>query len=1215
MRRLVLILLIAGCGAGEAPVTPPQVDPTPTGAVPAGFVAVPGGRFVMGSPLAEAFREEHEGPTHEVLISSPFLLGRTEVTVAEFDAFAQDSGYVTDAEQAGWGQGANGHERREGLSWRAPGYVQGPDHPVVGVSWNDAVAYANWRSRQDELAPCYTDAPFARACAGWRLPTEAEWEWAARAGEVGPWGGLDERGRGCEPTALATVGWMCATARGATHPVGALPANAFGLHDMLGNAWEWVHDGFDDYSDESVADPLGGAPGDDRANRGCGWGSRVEDCRVAMRVEDPPDVGFDNLGFRLARTLPIPRADHPWSLARARQLAERGQTEAATREAIRAIKLARVAEDMDATATGQRLLLELSGPGGGVDDLAQHMASQDRGQDLRLGDDSLAERVAADAAFFDARRYACPHEGLGLAFLTATTEDVQRWKGDVPEAAPGSVEVEAREELVTPASRMGWVEVCTTEGRASLGTGPVRLILAPAMGDRADGACLRGLGTTLDLTLEAATKETLAALGPQPTLRSLTLARTALTADALAALDAPNLTRLVVRETDVGDASLAALRAPSLEVLDLWNTDVSDAGVKELLPRVPGLTRLDLGSTDVTGAVLPAVARLASLRELELYELDVEGRLDALLGHGALAQLGLGGTDLAPVDLAVLAKLPALRALELAGSSVTDEDLAAVGACEGLEALGLGGTDVSGQGVASLAGLASLRRLHLGQTRVDDGALSTLGRLSSLEHLVLGETRVTDVGLAQLAGARRLRRLELWRTAVSAVGMRALRNVPLEYLSLGGTRVGGGAGLGIDGQVRLTTLELYDTAAASGDLAPLTELQGLRVLDLRATRIDDAALASLPETLEELELGATGVGDAGLRHLTRMTSLRRLGLRETRVTSAGLESLVGLPLRTLHLGLTEVDDVAAPHLVRLTTLADLDLRGTGVTDLDPLASLTGLRRLWLAGTEVRDLGPLAGLRDLEDLRAFGAPVDDAGAQALARLVGLRVLDLRDTSITSDGLAPMSALRSLRQLRLDGVPLVGADLSPLSALSGLLDLHLGATGVGAAELATLGCPPRLESISLWMTPVADDALPLLARGPSLGGIDLTGTAVLGSGLDALAALPRLDALELGATAVADDALVGLMGFSTLEELDLWFTDVTDAGLIHLAGLPIVELSIEGLPLTAAGVRALGDLPELKVLSLGATGLAQGTVEELIGEQVEVDWTGAEPPDRE
>jgi formylglycine-generating enzyme len=303
MRSIVLALwLVAGCGR-EAPVEAPRVEPVQAVAPP-GFVVVPAGRFTRGSPKAEAGRLDNEGPTHPVTLSRPFLLASHELTVREFRAFVTATGYVTQAEQAGVGGAENGHAERPDLTWKAPPFVQTDDHPVVEVSWYDATAYADWRSVSDGLTACYTEGQPVPRCAGWRLPTEAEWEWAARAGTTGPFS-VSVSGKGCEPDpALAAIAWTCANAGGTTHPVGEKAPNTWGLYDLHGNVWEWTHDWFDDYRTGPLTDPSGPATESDKVLRGGGWGSRAGDCRAAVRVDDPPQKAFDNLGFRLARSLP-----------------------------------------------------------------------------------------------------------------------------------------------------------------------------------------------------------------------------------------------------------------------------------------------------------------------------------------------------------------------------------------------------------------------------------------------------------------------------------------------------------------------------------------------------------------------------------------------------------------------------------------------------------------------------------------------------------------------------------------------------------------------------------------------------------------------------------------------------------------------------------------------------------------------------------------------
>ncbi len=297
---MLALVLFAGC-RGEAPVEAPRVQPV-EGTAPTGFVLVPAGRYTRGSPKAEPGRLDNEGPTHAVELSRPFLLGRTEVTVREFGEFVRATGHVTQAEKSGVGGAENGHAERPGLTWKSPPFAQGDDHPVVEVSWHDAVAYADWRSAVDGLSRCSAEPK--PGCLGWRLPTEAEWEWAARAGTTGPFS-APVSSAGCEPDAqLAAIAWTCANAAGATHPVGALAANPWGLHDMHGNVWEWTQDWFDDYRRGDQVDPVGPSEESDKVIRGGGWGSRAGDCRAAVRVDDPPDKAFDNLGFRLARTAP-----------------------------------------------------------------------------------------------------------------------------------------------------------------------------------------------------------------------------------------------------------------------------------------------------------------------------------------------------------------------------------------------------------------------------------------------------------------------------------------------------------------------------------------------------------------------------------------------------------------------------------------------------------------------------------------------------------------------------------------------------------------------------------------------------------------------------------------------------------------------------------------------------------------------------------------------
>ncbi len=223
------------------------------------FVLVPAGSFVMGenAPLSEGKGDEH--PPHDVNITRPFYMGRHEVT------------------QKQWQQvmGTN------------PSRHKGENNPVDSVSWNDAQEFIK-RLNQKEGTTLY------------RLPTEAEWEYAAR-------GGAKTRYFfGDNPEALTDYAWVTANAGGTTHPVGTKKPNQYGIYDTSGNVREWVQDwyGEDYYSKSPGTDPAGPQAGYGRAYRGGSKDGAEFPTRSSYRWRETPDTRAQNLGFRLARTAP-----------------------------------------------------------------------------------------------------------------------------------------------------------------------------------------------------------------------------------------------------------------------------------------------------------------------------------------------------------------------------------------------------------------------------------------------------------------------------------------------------------------------------------------------------------------------------------------------------------------------------------------------------------------------------------------------------------------------------------------------------------------------------------------------------------------------------------------------------------------------------------------------------------------------------------------------
>ena len=284
------------------------------------FVLVPPGAFRMGSPADEPGRKEDE-TAHAVTLTQPFYLGKTEVTVGQFRQFINATGYVTDGERNGGGHAHDAQaewKHRPGTHWLSPGYA-GPfepadEHPVVHVSHADATALVAWLNAQRR------DPRDGRVYA---LPSEAQWEWACRAGSATRfwWGdGEDTTGQ------VANVGDRSLTR---THPdwprsvmpmndgysfpapVGSFAPNAFGLYDMLGNVWEFCATRYGPYPNRPVVDPEQGDPERGFAVRGGGWSNIAEDVRCATRNADPPHFCHSNLGFRLALMDVLLAEDNP----------------------------------------------------------------------------------------------------------------------------------------------------------------------------------------------------------------------------------------------------------------------------------------------------------------------------------------------------------------------------------------------------------------------------------------------------------------------------------------------------------------------------------------------------------------------------------------------------------------------------------------------------------------------------------------------------------------------------------------------------------------------------------------------------------------------------------------------------------------------------------------------------------------------------------------
>ena len=215
---------------------------------------IPAGEFDMGD-----VGDEEEEPVHRVKLTRPFYLGIYPVTQAQYQAVMGED----------------------------PSDFKGSDRPVEMVSWNDARKFCKKLSQQ--LAQAFS------------LPTEAQWEYACRAGTTTDYCFGDDEGD------LSDYAWYEDNSDDGTHPVGRKSETSFGLYDMHGTVWEWCHDRYGSYSSGPQTDPVGPGTGSDRVRRGGGWYGYASDCRVAIRGSIPPTYAGDDLGFRVVLSSPVRR--------------------------------------------------------------------------------------------------------------------------------------------------------------------------------------------------------------------------------------------------------------------------------------------------------------------------------------------------------------------------------------------------------------------------------------------------------------------------------------------------------------------------------------------------------------------------------------------------------------------------------------------------------------------------------------------------------------------------------------------------------------------------------------------------------------------------------------------------------------------------------------------------------------------------------------------
>jgi formylglycine-generating enzyme required for sulfatase activity len=307
-----IFLVVLGLSECVDPI--PVPTPTP---VSMEFVFIPSGTYTRGSPPEEPCRLSNEGPQHQVTLTRGFYMMTTEVTRQMWaDLKAMQPTLPSDPSK--------------------PCISPEINHPVQRNTWFESILFANLMSIQNGYTRCYykdkdfmypIDADNYTAdrifcdfnAGGYRLPTEAEWEYAARAGSIGPYWAIEPaystgNCSTCRPTPpleiLDTIAWWCGNAEGTAHPVAMKSANPWGLFDMHGNVWEWCWDFYNFYSSSSMTDPTGPLGGVQRIVRGGSWSHNASACRSAARYNYDPGNRYIYRGFRLVRTSDAKRNGH-----------------------------------------------------------------------------------------------------------------------------------------------------------------------------------------------------------------------------------------------------------------------------------------------------------------------------------------------------------------------------------------------------------------------------------------------------------------------------------------------------------------------------------------------------------------------------------------------------------------------------------------------------------------------------------------------------------------------------------------------------------------------------------------------------------------------------------------------------------------------------------------------------------------------------------------
>ncbi|MBT6498245.1 MAG: SUMF1/EgtB/PvdO family nonheme iron enzyme, partial [Planctomycetaceae bacterium] len=948
------------------------------------MVLIPPGEFLMGSSDAERARWlkeatdagddwsigriPAEGPQHRVQITKPFYLAIHEVTQEQHQQ-------ITGANPSYFSSSGEGKDEVAGQRTNR--------HPVEDISWFDAIDFCNTLSASEQLQPSYTisgNSVMQVPGNGFRLPSEAEWEYACRAGSTGMFFFGEE-------SKLGNYAWYMSNSKAKTHPVGEKQPNGFGAYDMHGNISEWCWDQFDkNYfkqfsGEDDVLDPLGPPTGSIRVRRGGAWRHQARHCRAALRHDNAPNIRVNYQGIRLAMTV-----------------------EAANAQASTADPHRRAAEEVLRLGGSVRVWSPGAKSVARIEDLPRgRFALQSVGfvEKRELTVDSL--EFLSTVEFLESANFPSTHisdESLRHLGRVTNLQQINLSYSQVTDAG------------VRHLSNLISLTDLTLGGNPGVTDASTDVI-----------AGLEGL-RRLRLNGMPITDAGLNALSDLPNLTALYLGHCEQISEiGLGHLQSLKfLQQLELHDTAIGDEAVAQIgQLKTLRFLDLRKTNVTESGAAQM------------------EELLPMCAILHPSLE---HKADRQAALWALENRGTVSAWGIGKLQtIPPTALAVqyivfsgktkprtgsinLEGLHSIEGLRWPSLQEADQELAHIGKLTSLTQLDLGLSDVSAAGLKHLAPLSQLEILMLGHCiRLSDEALASLATLEQLRNLHLNSVPITDDGLSHLARRNSLRVLYLEGCKkISGQGMEHLSALPaLRFLHVGNTAIDDAALLHLKRMKSLRILNIVGTNVSAAGAAQLQQaLPGCVIFHESLNDVPWQSAAHPPADADRaaaewvMSVGGSVYATSGndQRTIINVQSKEMLPKERFKVFGVVFED----PMHA-----KEVTDNNVVNLKGLTGLNGLRLGHTEVTGrgISQLAPMPNIQEICMPHNfdeaELRSLSQLKGIKHVE---LWTPNYTNACIVHLNEIPGLEKLTLTNTAITDNGFHRLSA-RQLRAFRLEG----------------------------------------------------------------------------------------------------------------------------------------------------------------------------------------------------